>query len=201
MATSKVARRYDRIAWLYALPWEPRAFTQLRPGLVAGIEGDVLEVGVGTGANLPYYPPDARLTAIDISPKMLSRAVKKAREVGREADLCVMDVGNMAFPDEAFDFVVSTLVFCSVEDPSQGLREVRRVLKRDGEFRLLEHVRSERPLLGPMMDLLNPLTRFIGDNINRRTVEDLEAAGFELLSVEPKGGQILKEIRAKRIES
>jgi ubiquinone/menaquinone biosynthesis C-methylase UbiE len=198
MATSKGGRRYDRIAWLYALPWEPRGFTELRPALLADIAGEVLEVGVGTGANLPYYPRGVQLTAIDVSSKMLSRAVRKARETGKGSDFYCMDVEDLSFPDESFNFVIATLVFCSVEDPLRGLKEIRRVLKPDGELRMLEHVRSEGQFLGRAMDLLNPLARLIGDNINRRTAETIEAAEFELLSVQSKGADILKEIRARK---
>ena len=200
MATSeqgtRVARRYDRIAWLYDFVTERRLFSKLRSQLLRGVEGDVLEVGVGTGNNFPYYPQGVRLAAIDISPKMLARAVEKAHQLGMEADLRVMNVEEMSFPDRSFDYVVSSLVFCSVENPLQGLREVARVMKENGELRMLEHVRSEQPLLGRIMDLLNPLARLIGDNINRRTLASLEAAGFEIISVQSKGPGVLKEIRA-----
>ncbi len=194
-----MAKRYDRIAWLYDFVTERRIFSNLRPQLLQGVEGDLLEVGVGTGNNFSYYPRGVRLTAIDISSKMLTRAAEKAHQLGMEADLRVMNVEEMSFPDRSFDYVVSSLVFCSVENPVQGLREVARVMKENGELRMLEHVRSEQPLPGRIMDLLNPLARLIGDNINRRTLASLEAAGFEIISVQSKGPQILKEIRARRI--
>ena len=198
MARSNVARRYDRIAWLYDFMVD-RFFSNLRPGLLDGLEGEVLEIGVGTGNNFPFYPHDLHLTGIDISSKMLSRALLRAHELGRDIDLRLMDVEEMSFPDRSFDYVVSSLVFCSVEDPMQGLREVSRVLRENGELRMLEHVRSARPWLGSTMDFLNPVARLIGDNINRRTLLTLEEAGLEILSNESQGSEILKKIRARNV--
>jgi ubiquinone/menaquinone biosynthesis C-methylase UbiE len=129
---------------------------------------------------------------------MLARAARKARDARMDAVMRVMDVEDLAFPDAAFDCVVSTLVFCSVEDPMRGLNQIRRVLRDGGELRMLEHVRSQRPRMGKVMDMLNPIANLIGDNINRRTVESVQAAGFELLSVEPRHAEILLEIRARR---
>ena len=89
-----------------------------------------------------------------------------------------MDVRNLEFPNTTFDTVVATWVFCSVPDAVLGLREVRRVTKPGGQVLLLQHVRSESPLFGRLMDLLNPLVvRMMGSNINRRTVEDVRQAG------------------------
>lgn len=200
MVMSNDGNRYDRIAWLYDLREEPleSRFAGLRRELLSSLEGDVLEVGVGTGRNLPHYPRSVRLTAIDSSPKMLARAVSRARKMEMKAALQLMDVEEMSFPDRTFDYVVSTLVFCSVADPVRGLRQIGRVLKRGGEAIMIEHVRSEGKVLGKAMDLLNPLVRLMGDNINRRTVQNIQGAGLEVLSVEPRGSRILKEIRARQ---
>lgn len=160
----------------------------------------VLEVGVGTGKNLPYYPPDMKFIAIDLTPGMLERARQRAREIGLDVDLRLGDVQDLEFPDESFDTVVATFVFCSVPDPVLGLREVVRVLKPGGQLLLLEHVRSERPLLGRLMDLLNPLVvRLMGPNINRRTVDNVKRAGLIVERVEDLGlGDIFKLIIASR---
>ena len=169
-----------------------------RQALLSGVHGRVLEVGIGTGKNLPYYPRDVDLTGIDISPRMLARAKRRAESLGISCRLIVMDAERMTFPDAAFDAVVSTFVFCSVPDPVAGLKEIRRVLKPDGEAFFLEHVRSANPLLGKLMDLLNPLVRAaIGPNINRRTVENIANAGFEIVSLEEMGMKILKKIVAR----
>ena len=199
--TDRTRRRFDRIAWMYDAmesPMEMISARTWRRELLSRVHGRVLEVGIGTGKNLPYYPRDVDLTGIDISPRMLARAERRAEALGISCRLLVMDVERMTFPDAAFDAVVSTFVFCSVPDPVAGLKEVRRVLKPGGEAFFLEHVRSANPFLGRLMDLLNPLVRSaIGPNINRRTVENIANAGFEIVSMEEMGLKILKKIIAR----
>jgi ubiquinone/menaquinone biosynthesis C-methylase UbiE len=163
------------------------------------VSGKVLDVGTGTGKNLPYYPAGVELVGIDISPKMLAKAKTRAEKLGLDVDLQVMDVENLQFPDSTFDFIVVTFVFCSVSDPIKGLRELARVVRDDGTILLLEHVRSENRVLGKIMDWLNPEARALfGPNINRRTVENIKRAGLEVVSVESKGPKILKKIVARR---
>lgn len=194
-------KRYNRIAWMYDFiesPVERLVFSKLRRELLSGLRGKVLEIGVGTGKNFPYYPEDIELTGIDISPKMLARARRRAGRYDRALDLQVMDAENLAFPDKSFDFVVATFVYCSVTDPIKGLSEIGRVVKDEGTILLLEHVRSENRVLGKIMDWLNPIVRAImGPNINRRTVENVRKAGLEVVSVEDKGTRILKKIVAR----
>jgi ubiquinone/menaquinone biosynthesis C-methylase UbiE len=196
------AKRYDRVAWRYDFlesPMEMMAFSKLRSQMLAGVSGKVLDVGTGTGKNLPYYPAGVELVGIDISPKMLAKAKTRAGKLGLDVDLQVMDVENLQFPDSTFDFIVVTFVFCSVSDPIKGLRELARVVRDDGTILLLEHVRSENRVLGKIMDWLNPEARALfGPNINRRTVENIKRAGLEVVSVESKGPKILKKIVARR---
>ncbi len=203
MGEKREARIYDRVAWRYDLletPMEKMLFSRLRRELLAGVHGRVLEVGVGTGKNLPYYPPGVELTGIDISPRMLERARRRAENLGIEVDLEVMDVEDLPFEDRTFDFIVVTFVFCSTSDPVKGLRELGRVLKDDGTILMLEHVRSENRVLGKLMDWFNPLIRWMfGPNINRRTVENVEKAGLEVVSVENKGPKILKKVVVRRV--
>lgn len=197
-ATRTVQRRYDRIAFCFdaleALmerrfrPWRQALWSKVPPGRV-------LEVGVGTGKNLPYYPEGATMTAVDLSAGMLWRALERKRQLGTEVSLCQMDAQRLAFPDWSFDAVVATFVFCSVPDPVSGLRALKRVLKPGGRVFLLEHVRSRHPVLGRLMDLLNPLVvRLIGANINRRTVENCREAGFCVESCEElaPGGLVVR---------
>ena len=179
-------RRYNRIAWLYDLmeaPVEKGRFQHWRTELFERLPvGDVLEVGVGTGKNLPYYPKTARVTAIDISEKMLARAAKKTSPA--KVHLEQMDIEELRFPDGTFDAVLGTFVFCSVPDPVRGLAEIRRVLKPDGKLLLLEHVRPEGRL-GTLFDLLNPIVaHVVGANVNRETEANIRRAGFTRLSVE-----------------
>ena len=199
----KIKGRYSRIAGIYDALEAPmeRAFAGWRQQLLAGARGRVLEVGVGTGKNLPYYPAETVVTAIDFSPNMIARARMRRDELGLEnIDIKEMDVQALDFADDTFDTVVSTCVFCSVPLPVAGLRELRRVLKPDGRMLMLEHVRSEKPLVGFLMDILNPLPLYIyGANINRRTVENLRAAGFADIRENNLWVDIMKRIEARPV--
>jgi ubiquinone/menaquinone biosynthesis C-methylase UbiE len=138
-----------------------------------------LEVGVGTGANLPFYPKGLTLTAIDFSSGMLDEARKKAQELDLEVEFRLMDIQNLEFSDHTFDTVISSCVFCSVPDPRRGLTGIHRVLKPNGGLIMLEHVRSERPVIGFVMNLVNPLLALgLGENINRQTGKLLREVGF-----------------------
>ncbi len=193
------ARVYDRIAPIYDLmeaPMEWLGGRSRRERVIGGACGEVLEVGVGTGRNLALYPPDAEVTGIDISERMLERARRRASHLERSPELRVADAESLPFDDDRFDTVTATCVFCSVEDPVRGLEEIRRVVKSDGEVRLLEHVRPRNPVLGKVFDWLTPLTRrLMGPEINRRTEENVEAAGLEIVEVRRDG--IWREIVAR----
>jgi ubiquinone/menaquinone biosynthesis C-methylase UbiE len=190
--TAKTRARYNRIAPVYDLmeisaeqrfsPWR-RKLWSLIPG------GRVLEVGVGTGKNLPYHPARAEVTGIDLSDRMLVRARQKAEELDHPIVLREMDAQHLDFPDDSFEGAVGTFVFCSVPDPERGLRELARVVKPDGRIELLEHVRIDRPpLVGKLMDWLDPLVvRVMGAHVNRRTAEVVRESGLEIEAVEDLG--------------
>lgn len=201
MSTDKIRQRYSRIAGLYDLLEAPMetAFSGWRQELLAGARGRVLEVGVGTGKNLPYYPDGTEVTAIDFSPNMIARARKRREELAlKNIELIEMDVQELDFADASFDTVVSTCVFCSVPLPVAGLRELRRVLKPEGRMLMLEHVRSKKPLTGFLMDILNPLPLYIyGANINRHTLTNLREAGFTDIRQANLWGDIMKRIEAR----
>ena len=191
---------YDRQAAIYdltELPLELLVFKGLRRRLWGQIKGQsVLEIGVGTGKNLPYHPRDARVVAVDLSPRMLQRAVARATRLGRPPDFVLADAQHLPFQDGAFDETASTFVFCSVPDPLAGLKEARRVVRDDGHLNLLEHVRAPNKLLGWLMDRLNPIAvRLTGANINRDTVTNVEAADIEVSAVESRGLGIVSLIR------
>ena len=202
-ATAVTQARYDRIAPFYDVMetfMERSVVGQLRHELWSRISAiNILEVGVGTGKNIPYYPKNARVTAIDLSERMLDRARQKARVLGIELDLCQMDVQELEFPNNSFGAAVATFVFCSVPLPVQGLRELGRVTKPDGDIWLLEHVRiNQPPVIGRIMDLLNPfVARMVGANINRQTVENVQLAGLQALEVSPVRGEFVKVIHAR----
>jgi ubiquinone/menaquinone biosynthesis C-methylase UbiE len=159
----------------------------------------VLEVGVGTGKNMPYYPPDVQVTAVDLSPRMLERARARAKQLGIEVTLLEMDAQALQFPDASFDSAIATFVFCSVPDPVLGLQEVARVVKPGSRIVLLEHVRAANRLLGVLMDIADPLvSRLMGPHISRRTVDNVRLADLTLERVEDLGARgIFKLIVAR----
>lgn len=123
----------------------------------------VLEVGVGTGLNLPLYPRDCSVTGIDISVEMLQKARARAKELGlRNVTLSVMDASNLEYPDGSFDHVLATYVISAVPDPVKTLVEMRRVLRPDGHLVILNHFRSENPVLGAVEWALAPVCTRIG---------------------------------------
>jgi ubiquinone/menaquinone biosynthesis C-methylase UbiE len=195
-------RRYDRLAPFYDLleaPVERFRFASWRARLRDRILGDqALEVGVGTGKNLAYYPRDVKVTAVDLSPRMLERARRRVSVLGLEVELREMDVQDLAFPDHVFDTLFATFVFCSVPDPVLGLRELRRVCKPGGRLLLLEHMRPGNPVLGLLFDLLNPMVvRMMGANINRRTMENIRRAGWRIRVEERLSSDIVWWIEAE----
>ncbi len=176
--TETIRHRYDRIAPFFSR-MDAMAKESWRKDLFSHVRGEILEVGVGTGANLAYYPAGLHVTGIDFSPRMLSYARQKVSDCPADITLMEMDIQALAFPDNTFDTVVSTCVFCSVPNPVEGLKEIRRVLKPDGQLLMIEHMLSEHGALALLLHALNPLTvRLTGANVNRRTIENLDLAGF-----------------------
>lgn len=196
--TLKIIRRYDRIARLYDLlenSMEMMIPHQQRQDIFQNLSGRVLEIGVGTGKNIAYYPEGVDMTAMDFSSKMLGIAREKATKLKKSVELLLMDAQQMSFADNTFDYVIATCVFCSVPDPVKGFMEVRRVLKPGGKVILIEHVRSENKVLGTLMDIMNPLTvNLYGANINRLTEVNIRAAGFGNVEVTNLWRGIVKKI-------
>jgi len=188
-ATALTRARYQRISPVYdriELLME-RRFRPWREKLWQFVCGPrVLEVGVGTGKNMEFWPLNCKMTAIDLTPGMLDIARQHAKSLKRQQDdLFLSDVQHLELPSAIFDTVVSTFVFCSVPDPVQGLREIGRVVRPDGQILLLEHVRIDRPVIGTLMDFLAPvIVRLNGANINRRTVENIRIAGLHIERIE-----------------
>jgi ubiquinone/menaquinone biosynthesis C-methylase UbiE len=199
-ATARTRARYDRNAPFYDLlqrGMEP-CLAPGRAALWTRVRGPkVLEVGVGTGLSMPYYPPDMPILAVDLSPRMLARARSRATQLGVDIELREADVQALPFPDASFDTALASCVFCSVPDPVLGLRELRRVLVPGGQLLLLEHVLSRRRGLRSMMRTANPIVgRLTGANINRETVENVRQAGFTNVQVENLWLDIVKLIEA-----
>lgn len=200
--TALTQARYQRIAPLYDAMeiLAERRYAAWRPNLWSQVEGpNVLEVGVGTGKNISYYPADLDITAIDLTPGMLERARALAAKTEANVNLQLGDVQKLDFPDDTFDEAIATFVFCSVPDPVLGFNEIARVLKPDGRLLLLEHVRSANPVVGALMDLLDPImVRLMGPHINRRTVANIQQSQLQVERVEDMGaGGIFKFIVAR----
>ena len=158
---------------------------QVRRNLLAGLAGDVIEIGAGTGANFEHYPPEARVIACEPDPYMLEPAEAHLVEIGaRNIDVRREPAEHLPFDDETFDAAVSTLVLCTVGDPRQSLAELRRVLRPGGELRFMEHVRGSG-VLGRLQDLLQPAWGWCaaGCHLNRDTESRILEAGFEITSI------------------
>lgn len=190
-ATQRTRDRYQRISGIYDF-METAAEIQFRPwrerlwSLADGPK--FLDAGVGTGKNMPYYPEDTQVTGVDLTPGMLVQAKKRAKRLGLNVDLQLGDVQDLKFEDDVFDTAVATFVFCSVPDPILGFKELGRVVKPGGQILLLDHVRSEIPPLGSVMDAANPLlVRMTGANINRLTVQNAQKASLHVDRVENLG--------------
>jgi demethylmenaquinone methyltransferase/2-methoxy-6-polyprenyl-1,4-benzoquinol methylase len=196
-----VVSKYNRISAIYdiiELPVELFLYGRWREEALSNLSGKVLEVGVGTGRNLKYYPADCSVTGIDNSVGMLEKARKKARGM-KNITLVLMDAEHLEFPDHSFDYVVTTFVLCSIPDPLKALREMRRVLKPSGKLIALEHMRSSNPLIALIEDLINPIMFFfIGVDMTRNTVKNIEKAGFVIEEAKNLAFQdVFKKIRAK----
>jgi len=178
--TEVIKYRYNRYSKFYdffELPMEI-LFGKWREKLIKFSAGNTLEVGVGTGKNIKFYPDDIDLTAIDFSEGMLSKAIKKYKN-RLNTKFIQMDIQATKFESDTFDTVIASYVFCSVPDPIKGLKEIKRICKNNGRIILLEHVRSENKIIGAAMNLINPLmVNLFGININRKTEKNIVDAGF-----------------------
>ncbi len=195
------ASKYNRIAPIYELidlPLELLFFREWRKKALSGLSGKVLEVGVGTGRNLKYYPTGCSVTGIDNSNGMLEKAKKKATDM-KNVTLLLMDAEILEFPNKSFDYVVTTFVLCTIPDPVKALEEMRRVLKPSGEMINLEHVRSSSPLIASFEDLINPVLYFLlGDHTTRHTLKNIEEAGFTIQEAKKLAFKdVFRKIRSK----
>jgi ubiquinone/menaquinone biosynthesis C-methylase UbiE len=166
---------------------EEAGLRDMRRDLLAGARGRVLELGAGTGLNLELYPDAVTdLTLTEPDPHMIKQLRKRVAEESREAQVIEAPAERLPFDDNSFDTVALTLVLCTVPNQAAALQEIKRVLKPDGQFLFLEHVRSRNPSLAKWQDRLEKPWRFLGDgcHCNRDTVSAISAAGFQLGDVE-----------------
>jgi len=189
------APRYDRRIRLA----EKLFFGEGRRWAASQATGDVLEVAIGTGRNLRFYPGEARVTGIDISPKMTEIARRRALELGREVKLEVGDAQALAFPDESFDTVVCTLSLCCIPDDRRAVKEMKRVLRPGGRLVLLDHVSSDMTVVRAMQRLLEPLwNRVHSESLLRHPLKLVREEGFEIEWHERSRWGIVERVLARK---
>jgi ubiquinone/menaquinone biosynthesis C-methylase UbiE len=189
------ARKYDRGMRLM----ERLLLGDGRAQACAQAKGEVLEVAIGTGRNLPYYPEGVRLTGIELSQEMLAIARRRADALGQRADLRQGDAQALPFPDATFDCVVCTLALCSIPNDRQAVAEMKRVLHPGGRLLLLDHVPSTVRVWHGLQWLLEQLTlRVEGEHLLRRPLELVLAEGFEVERAERAKAGIIERVTARK---
>jgi len=159
-------------------------------------DGKILFLAVGTGLDIPFFPKGKSIIGIDISDRMLDKARPRAEAYEGRIDLHQMDVHDMSFANDEFDQVFTSCTFCSVPNPIEGLAALRRVMKPDGELHMFEHTGSRYFPFNVMMNLMTPLSRQVGPEMNRTTVANVKAAGFTLREVNHVYLDVVKTIHA-----
>jgi len=196
-----ILRKYNRFASWYdlfeAVP-ELLGIRKLRRSLLKGVSGKVLEIAVGTGKNLRYYPKNCHVTAVDLSLGMLSIAKRRAKKLGLDVNFLVMDAENLAFPDGVFDTVVDSMGLCTFPNPEAALREMARVCKIEGWVLLLEHGRSDHEWLGRWQDRrADSHAKRLCCRWNREPLKLVHQAGLKVISARRTFFGIFHVIEAK----
>ena len=171
------------------LPFKTGLFNHMQPGRI-------LFAALGTGLDIPAFPPGMTVTAIDISPEMLKRAQQRISDYQGEIKAEIQDIHEMPYPDDHFDQVFTSCTFCSVPEPVTALAALNRVLKPGGQLYMFEHTGSRYFPFKYMMDIMTVITRKIGPDMNRNTVGNVRAAGFEVTEVNNLFLDIVKTIKA-----
>jgi ubiquinone/menaquinone biosynthesis C-methylase UbiE len=188
----KLAPRFDTMASIGAEKrWKP-----FKTRLFSNMQGKILFLALGTGLDIPAWPKGQDITAIDISPGMLAEAQDRIAAYEGKLTAQVMDVHEMPFAEGSFDQVYTSCTFCSVPDPVAGLKALYRVLKPGGELLMFEHTGSKLYPFRGMMDFMTILSEKIGPSMNRDTVSNVRAAGFEITEVDNVFLDVVKTIRA-----
>jgi ubiquinone/menaquinone biosynthesis C-methylase UbiE len=191
----KHARNYDnQMAF-----WERRLFADGRSWVCSQASGEVLEVAIGTGRNLGYYPAAVRLTGIEFSPAMLELARRQADQLGRKVDLRLGDAQALQLPDASFDTVVCTLSLCAIPDERRAVAEMKRVLRPGGQLLLLDHVAGGPRWVRALQWLLELATRPLGgEYLRRRPLLQVQAEGFEIRRRERSKLGIVERLTARK---
>ena len=201
MADLITKRKWDRAAKNFdfmAAKGPEQRWAGFKKELFSHMDGKVLFLAVGTGLDIQAFPPGQDITGIDISPAMLEKAKDRADAYQGNLELIEMDVHDLPYEDNSFDQVYTSCTFCSVPDPVKGLESLKRVLKPGGEIRMFGHTGSNFFPFNIMMNIMTPLSRLIGPEMNRTTVDNVRLAGFEVVKVENLFLDVVKTITAKK---
>lgn len=177
---ARIARVYDFVD----LPFEYFRYRSIRPLLFKGLSGRILDAGVGTGRNIPFYPAGAEVLGIDLSPAMLRRAERRRARSPARVELAEMDVTSLALPDACFDAAVASFLFCTLPQERQlpALSELARILKPGGALRLLDYTRPRSPWRRAIMKLWEPWAKWaFGASFNRDPEQNFEQCGLEII--------------------
>jgi ubiquinone/menaquinone biosynthesis C-methylase UbiE len=190
-------KNYDGVAKVFDFfrRGDMRRWGNVQKSLFQKMQGKVLHIGVGTGMEIINFPPGLDITGIDLSPKMLERALWRAEQYQGKIKFCLMNAESLAFPDNTFDTIVTVCVFCTVPHPVQGLKECLRVLKPDGKLLMFEHVMSKNPIFGLSLKFMSLFTKAMeGTHLDRDTVANVRIAGFKVQSEQNVYLDIVKAI-------
>lgn len=201
MVDTATQQKWDKAAPLFDLMagdgaekrWEP-----FKRALFSKMDGRVLFLALGTGLDIATFPPGQNITAIDISPKMLEVATARIAAYPGDLQAEVMDVHELTFDDDSFDQIFTSCTFCSVPNPIAGLQSLKRVLRPGGDMYMFEHTGSRYYPFKVMMHLMTYATRKIGPDMNRTTVANVRAAGFDVLEVNNLFLDVVKTIHARK---
>ena len=196
---SATQKKWDRAARSYDFMTgfgPDKRWAPYKKALFSDMRGRILFLALGTGLDIQFFPPGQDITAIDISEKMIAKATERVQAYDGDLKVMQMDVHELAFADATFDQVYTSCTFCSVPDPIRGLKSLRRVMKPGAELGMFEHTGSAYFPFRQMFDLLTPFSSRAGPSVNRPTVANVEAAGFEIREVRHVYLDVVKTIQA-----
>lgn len=192
-------RKWDRAASKFDLmngSGPEKRWAPFKREFFSAMRGKILFVAVGTGLEIAFFPPGQDIVGIDISDRMLEKARPRAEGYPGKLELRRVDVHDLDFSEASFDQVFTSCTFCSVPNPVGGLTVLRKALKPGGELHMFEHTGSRYFPFGVFLDLMTPVARLIGPDLNRPTVENVRRAGFEIQKVRNLYLDVVKTIHA-----
>ena len=205
LTSEEIRRKYDAFARWYDLVVgvpDVLGVQRFRQSLLRRAAGNVLEVAVGTGKNVPYYPAGCRIVGIDISIEMLKVARQRAAKLAQQVSFALADTEVLPFPDKSFDTVASSLSTCTFPNPLHALREISRVCRPEGSILLLEHGRSDREWLGRWQDRRDDRhAKQLGCHWNRDTLGIVRDAGLRIVDSKRTFFGIFHQIRAEPVKT